>query len=738
MIDAAKAGVQFTANPINGRRDEILISATYGVGEGLVSGRVEADEIVLDREGKILNYQVSSEPILCRKSKVNLSGVEYEKFPVDSKKEKNVLLPEEIELLFVVGQEIHRHYKIPQDIEWCFKAGKLYVLQSRPITVVTSASNNNYVFDNSNIQESYCGVTTPLTFSYASKAYARVYERTMEVMGFTKADIEKSRWRHEHLLGYVQGRVYYNINHWYEGLLFLPNFGRSKESMEQMMGLEQPVDFVVDDAPQGWSRLRRVLPMTKLVFRLLWKFRTIDKEVSRFDQWFWKFYQSADRNSLSQKTPIEILEGLKWVQEESLVEWAIPIVNDFLVMIKSGSVRKTLAKLGIESEFERLISGQEIESLKPTTELQLLAFEVVNDPALYQLVTQFFDKELERKLAYSYPEFYRKCLSYIELYGDRCMGELKLETRTMREDTKIFYDLLNSFVSVISEKSNKPINDFKLDTSYLEATFKKIKDTKGQLSKMLFTRQLNQLKKSISHRELLRFHRSRVFGLVRSYYRELGRRLQELGSLSLLEDIFYLTQEEIQDYFYGRSIHSQLMDLVSLRKQEETVWKSFKSPQQQKIQTPVGFYQYKVAEVKSEFTNKNCFIGKPCSGGEIFGEVKWVQGPDDIKGLSGKILLAERTDPGWTPLFSLVNGVIIERGSALSHSAIIARELGIPAIVGVPNLGNLLNTGDKVRINGYTGEITIIERASQKTENFKIFDIDDKQIGFTEARGYDT
>src|SRR6185503_17215572 len=157
---------------------------------------------------------------------------------------------------------------------------------------------SDLVFDNSNIQESYCGVTTPLTFSFASHAYFEVYSQLMGMMGFSEAETRAHDRRHRELLALINGRVYYNIGNWYRGLLFLPSFGRNKADMERMMGLTEPVDFVEDSKP-GWRQKLATVPrMAQTLVRLLAAFARIDSKFARFEASFEKKYSEVDRAKL--------------------------------------------------------------------------------------------------------------------------------------------------------------------------------------------------------------------------------------------------------------------------------------------------------------------------------------------------------------------------------------------------------------------------------------------------------
>ena len=676
MIQPEKSGVLFTVNPISGNRQEMWLSATTGLGQSLVDGQIEASEyqIFLDGKFKKLTH-------------------------LDELTEEQVLSLREI------GQLIADQKQRPQDIEWCLDQNKIYILQTRDVThAIPSYQPFKDVYDNSNIQESYNGITTPLTFTYAAKGYELVYTQLMKLMLMSPEEIHKAQWRHRNLLGLVYGRIYYQILFWYEGLKYLPHFGRRKQEMEEMMGLEEPVEFIESISLTPWEKIRRIPSMILLLAVTLYRFARMSQLVNEFDSWFWKLYQNAQTERLSFMNDKELLKNLFEFQTDTLEKWGTPVLNDFLVMMTTGKVKRTLKKYNLEQEIAALMHGSELESLKPTLELHKISVFCAKVPELIQLIKNNSGQNLHQKIEIIYPAHYKLISDYIYLYGDRTMGELKLETTTMKQDVEIFYALLRNYLtSELYLKSHL----FSLQDHLKDHVLKQLQEKMNKISYYFFQKNCEKMRTAIAHRELMRFHRTRAFGVSRMYYLEIGRRWSQGEFIQKPDDIFYLTRDEIFDFFNGRSIQLNLKKLVEIRKAEfsEFATKNLKS--QIKIYSPLQMDQQEAFATQVDDSASE-YSGLGCSHGEIEGEIVFLQSPDQIENISGKILLAERTDPGWTPLFALVKGVIIEKGSILSHSAVISREMGIPAVVGVKKITQLLKTGQKVRINGQTGTIKVL------------------------------
>ncbi|PIS10289.1 MAG: hypothetical protein COT73_10170 [Bdellovibrio sp. CG10_big_fil_rev_8_21_14_0_10_47_8] len=689
MVDAEKAGVAFTCNPVTKNRRELQISWVPGLGENLVSGLSEAGEILLDQQGQVL-----------RKTMPSFWS------PMDD------LSAEEIASLEKTCRHISDLQQRPVDIEWALHAGSLYILQVRPITSSLSeeTSDHQTIFDNSNIQESYCGPTTPLTFSYATKAYEKVYEQLMRYMGFSLREIEASQFRHQHLLGYIHHRIYYNINFWYQGLLYLPHFGRQKQDMERMMGLEKPVDLVHDVVLSRSQKIKNLPKVFRLLVKMGIEFARMDALVAGFDRTFWKIYQGVDRTSLYRRSAAQLLEELEVIQKKVLAIWAIPVLNDFLVMMINGRVARAFESAGMKDEWKDLLRESELESLQPTMALYDLAKKAQSSSELMGLLRDMtVSRGLELRLQSHYPDFFEACMDYIERFGDRSMGELKLETLTMREDHEKLYSVLREYLAADIDLS-KVAQAGKVDEEKIWMSYR---NQSGWLSTRRLRKQVRKLKKVISHREKMRFHRTRSFGLMRSYYLEIGARFSAMDALAEGRDIFFMTMDEISDYARGKSVTLSLRSLVELRKQEYQQSTERDVPGQVQLSWPIGWSQQKLPkEITTDTVGLKSWSGLGCSSGTVEGLIKVVRSPEDATDLSGLILVAERTDPGWTPLFALVKGVIVEKGSSLSHSAVIAREMGIPAIAAVPQIMQQLRSGQKVRMNGSTGRIELLDESA--------------------------
>jgi pyruvate,water dikinase len=217
MIDADRSGVMFTCDPATGSPHKIAISSLYGAGEGLVSAGLDADTYLVDKDTFDIDAEIAVKTEQLLPDEGASGGLKRGTVAADDQK-RSSLTDAEIRKLARVGLQTEQHFRRPQDIEFCFAGDQLYVLQSRPVTNVEQygpAAGNHTIWDNSNIIESYSGVTSPLTFSFIRRAYSIVYDCFAEVMGISPRVVRNNRGTFDNMLGLIRGRVYYNLRNWY-------------------------------------------------------------------------------------------------------------------------------------------------------------------------------------------------------------------------------------------------------------------------------------------------------------------------------------------------------------------------------------------------------------------------------------------------------------------------------------------------------------------------------------------
>ncbi|UDQ98810.1 PEP/pyruvate-binding domain-containing protein [Lentisphaerota bacterium WC36G] len=717
MINAKSSGVIFTANPNSGNVRELIISSLFGAGEGLVSAGLEADDVTVNKFTGENDWNVAVKKFQLVHDK-NDAGLVQEALS-EEKTHTPSLNESAVKELTSIGKKIEKFYRCPQDIEFCIDyENKVKILQSRPITTLKEdgpAAGNRLIWDNSNIVESYSGPTTPMTFSFIRRAYSSVYNCFSEVMGIPPEIIKENSTVFENMLGLIHGQVYYNIYSWYELIKQFPGFNYNKTFMESMMGVKEKTDTNKnDESVSFFNRYFIELPkLIKLVLRSANNFRKIDKLANQFDDHFMKHYNHWEALDMSKMSPHELMENFQKMETALLSNWKAPIINDFYVMIHYGVLKKICTKWCNDENGtlqNDLICGEgNIESTKPTHLLMSIAQKIKSDKNLSDSFSKNSVQELI-DIVNTDPNFEwlkQKVDFYLKEYGFRCINELKLEEPSLREMPDFIFQMIKNYLKMDDESINSEVmknKEIKIRRRAEKTAFSKM----SFLKRSIFKYFVKSSRKGVRNRENMRFARTRIYGKVRETMNSIGNIFEKEGILDNCQHIYYLTVDEVWDFVRGTAVCTNLNGLVKLRKEEFDFYNSNEiDPISDRFETYGMVYHhnlFKNYSVQIEIKEGE-LQGVGCCPGVIEKEIRVLHSPQDGADLNGEILVAGRTDPGWVPLYPAVSGILIERGSILSHSAIVAREMGIPIIVGIPNLMETLENGQIVKMDGSSGII---------------------------------
>ncbi|MFC2737874.1 MAG: PEP/pyruvate-binding domain-containing protein [Leptotrichia wadei] len=714
MVNSEKAGVGFSVNPVNNNYDEVVISGTYGLGTSIVDGDENGDLFIYNKKTKEIKKEIGTKKIR--------QVLDFENKKIKTEEiniEEEILNDSEVCELGENIINIEKYYGKPQDMEWAFEKEKLYILQSRPITTLEKTDKKTYntiIWDNSNIVESYPEITLPLTFSFIRKAYSDVYKRFSEITGVPAKVVESYQDIYDNMLGLLKGRVYYNLINWYKLLMLFPNSKGNSKFMEQMMGVKKELSeenlnenlLEAEGKMTGFEKFRNKLEKYKAGFTLFMNMFLIEKKAE-------KFYKIIDENlngknsDLSNKNIKELKKYYKFLENKFLKNWEIPIINDFLVMVWFG-LSKKMAEKYIKDDFEKahntLIAqeGNSMISVEPSKYIKKMSLMIKNDKSLKDEIGNIINKN-EKSLVEIFKltqnaEFNSTLNEYMEKFGDRTVHELKLEAPTLREEPLFLIKMIYSLS--ITENVQEHVKRNILEEQ------KKIYDSLkiNPIKKYLLKKTLFYAKKFIRLRENLRYERTKVFGTVRKIMKKMGVHLKNNNLINNEKDVFYLTVDEIFGLVDGSIIDVDLKKLIELRKEE---YKRYETeailPDRFLTRGFLGENFYYEDLTGNSQLDENTLQGTGCSKGIVKGKVKIVLNPMDTQVEDGDIVVTKSTDPSWVMVFPLLKGLIVEKGSLLSHSAIISREMNIPAIVGVQGATSILKTGDMVQFDGSTGII---------------------------------
>ena len=714
MVRADVAGVAFGADPVTGRRDLAVVSAVYGLGTSLVSGEGDADTWRVDLEGRIAERDIALKRHAHRASPASPAGVRTE--PVaEADARRPSLADREVTAVASLVRRCGEAFGRPQDIEWAMADARLWLLQSRSITSlgqVADPAGVVNIWDNSNIAESYSGVTTPLTFSFARRAYEGVYREFCRMMGVPAARVAANDLSFRRMLGLVRGRVYYNLLNWYRLLALLPGFTVNRHFMEQMMGVREgiPADILAEHGAPSWrERVADGLHLARATAGLVVNHFLLPGKIARFYERLAEALGTTPP-PLARMRPEELAAHYYELERKLLTRWDAPLVNDFFAMIFFGVLRRLCEKWCDDRDGtlqNDLICGEEeIISAEPARRLREMAALAAPDPALPRLLSEGSLEQIEAALAHA-PELNTLCLRYLDRFGDRCLEELKLESPTLHDDPLLLFRAVGLLAR--GSGARRPLSGVPTEDEARGDARPRVRDmlARRPLRRLVFFWVLGHARARVRGRENLRFERTRLFGRVRRIFVELGRRYHELGLLDDPRDVFWLELDEALGFLDATTTTTDLKGVAALRKAE--------FERHRKAPPPDGRF-----ETRGPVHVGNAFRKKPtassgdsgeerkglgCCPGVVRGRARVIREPRGARIEPGEILIAERTDPGWILLFPAAAGLVVEHGSLLSHSAIVARELGLPAVVSVPAATGWLRDGDLVELDGSTGVV---------------------------------
>lgn len=703
MVVAESAGVLFQVDPQGDHQRQIIV-AGFGLGEGVVADRVEADSYAYHRQTHEWEMQIAHKT--CRINCHDHNGVstialapELRDRPVLSDRQRGELL--------ALSAKISGLYTDPQDIEWAFDAtGKLHLLQSRPIT--TRATGSERIFDNSNIAESYPGVISPMTFSIVQRDYYHCVKDLLRRCGTPAALREKYEDVLQHLVGYIDGRAYYNMGNWYRVVLLAPYFKKRLVAyFEQMIGSDSALRPGLDDPD---IRLRDKLHIAcvfpvKFLYNLLSHRRLMRRYFTATEN-LQRHTENLPYNTLCAD---QLIAQLHHHVRQFMPLMSIPLLNDFFAMIFMALTREQFANFRNradhlpevdESLLNRLLGNQDIASTAPVASVAALAEQVRNDCDLRLFLEQIpqqisdFSTLLEQN---GFTEFAYAWREHLAAFGHRAPKELIMEVDTFAENP-------HQLLALVLKTAQRPVRETAEKGDPEQELTRHLKQVKHPL---LLRWLLRKTRQTIAHREATRLDRGRHFGLLRRLLRVIGERLEEEGVLRHRDQIFLLTLTELDEYRQGTSPNASLHNVAELRQQQMAVWRQQSSASRVVMRGLAGAGKppQEQAPHSGAGTSINRLSGKGVSGGSVTAPARVVLDPNEADDVEGRILVSESTDPGWVFLMTLASGLVCERGSLLSHTAIIGRELGIPTIVGVKDATRHIRDSQMITMNGDTGDI---------------------------------
>jgi pyruvate,water dikinase len=467
--------------------------------------------------------------------------------------------------------------------------------------------------------------------------------------------------------------------------------------METMMGVAEALPEDTIRAMHRKSATRDIAAVAKMLIALTYRYTRLNRDIRAFHCRI--AYALSTSPSLSDLDRDALLAEFSRLENALLANWQAPLVNDFFAMVFYGVLRVMTARWCGDTDGslhnDLLCAGGGMVSTEPARRVRELAALVASDAELLEVLERGDAADAVRLIS-SRPRVFRQYAAYLDRFADRCPNELKLESRTLRDDP---LPLLRAIAS-IAKYSRDDRAGAEDAVAVRNAAEQRVAGAlrRYPLRRAAYAFVLKHARTRIRDRENLRLERTRVFARVREIMRALGQRLHDAGEIANPDDVFFAELAELR---------SGNLAKVAERRELYRYYTSLPAPPD-RFSAIGATAPRAVPAVSSGDDRARTGIG--CCPGIVRARVRIVKDPSRAL-RAGEILVAERTDPGWVVLFPAAAGILVERGSVLSHAAIVSREMGIPSVVGIAGLTEWLRDGDLVEFDGRSGFVRRLERA---------------------------
>jgi len=596
-------------------------------------------------------------------------------------------------------------------VEWALAAGPdgprhLFLLQARPITTLGEARPAPLrVWDNENLVESLPGVTLPLTYSVARRAFAQLYASHILALGAPERDVADHREAFGGIVGLVRGRAYYDVAALTRLRLLVPGMELRDGDVPKPMPPALPGEPLPEPLPPDLHIAARAFDVPVQVLR---DTARLGDELDEFRCRVREVLDPLAAADFGRASPDELRSHYERLDRGLLAHWRGPMLNDALVphwtRLLHRMIRSWIPGGYPVALTNQLVAGaSDLVSAEPVRLLAALAGRARGDARLRDLLTgDATDSEVWEALHAdpAFAELAAGLRAFQERFGDRCPDELKLEAASYAESPEALVQALRACAAA----GESPAGSGEELRAGAEAA---VRERLPPDRSALFFAVVDQVRQVVRERENTRFERTRAFGVIRRLFTAMGARLAGAGALADPRDIFYLTTGEVFAWLDGHSVDGDLRPLVAARRAEFEAYRQLADPPPRfATRGPPALSALEPVPppgMPPAAGPDGLLRGRGCCPGVVRAAVRVVRDPRQPGALAGRILVAEQTDPGWTLLFPAVAGVLVERGSILSHAAVVARELGVPCVVGIPRLLEVLRDGEVVEMDGATG-----------------------------------
>jgi rifampicin phosphotransferase len=682
MVFPQAAGIMFTADPVTGNRKVLSIDASFGLGEALVAGLVNADNYKV-RNGQVIDKKVSTKKLAIYASQ---TGGTKEQAIETAQQNIQTLSNEQIIQLEQIGRKIEAHFGSPQDIEWCLVNDTFYIVQSRPITTL-------FPIPKTNDQENHV---------YVSVGHNQMMTDAMKPLGLSFWNLTTPR-----PMSIAGGRLFVDVT----GLLASPatrqsilhTFGQDPLLKDALMTVLERSNFIKllpdDHAGNNEKAITTVGFRTKVK-----NDPAIVAELIRNRETALEALKQAIQTKSGTALLDFILEDIQLTKNSSDPQSLNVILG---AMDASFWLNEKMNEWLGEKNVADIITQSVPNNV--TSEMGLALLDVADVIRPYPEVIEYLqhttnDNFLDELAQFNGGRQTREAiLAYLNKYGMRCAGEIDITRTRWSEKPVTLVPLILTNLRTHEPGAGKR----KFEQGRQEA-LQKEKELLERLAalpdgeqKVEETKQMISLVRNFAgYREYPKYNMVSRYLIYKQALMKEAEQLVQANVLHDKEDIYYLTFEELREVILT---HKLDYAIINQRKHEYQLYSKLTPP---RVLTSDG--EMVAGKYKRDNLPTGALVGLPVSSGVIEGRARVIINMEEAELEAGDILVTAFTDPSWTPLFVSIKGLVTEVGGLMTHGAVIAREYGLPAVVGVENATRLIKDGQRIRVNGTDGYVEIL------------------------------
>jgi pyruvate,water dikinase len=688
MVDAEAAGILFTVNPINGRRDEVVINAAWGLGESIVGGLVSPDTILADKAtGKVQKYTLAEKTVITVRTEKGTREIPLE----DGRRHSKVMNEADVIALVNIASRIESYFGKPQDIEWCHiessgGEGKFFIVQSRPITTLQEMQlpaptnwklpKGAYAVVRNNIVELMADPLSPLFGTLGLSAINTSMHRLLDSFG---------------MHGIMPPEIVITVNHYAYN-----NGSVSAKSMARLMfGMGKIARMMFTGAVERWTESGRP------------RYHQVVAE------WQMKNWQSF--------SSVELVGGAKQLTESAidaygaLVSGVIPAA--WISEAIFTKLYNALIKRRDDPSAPIYLLGYDSLPIRADKSLYSLAAWALENPVLAQCLEHTATSQLvamcksgdipENVAPAVWREWHKRFHQHLNEYG-HMLYDLDFTHPLPADDPAPVLDALKLY---LSGRGTNPLTRQRESAERRELAVMAMQKRLTGLRLKWFNKYLATAQKYAPLREDGLAEIGLAYPLIRQMLLELGNRFAQQNVIPAAGEIFWLTQDEIlltaTQLESGQPVES-LTGNIHQRKAEYRAALSVKPPLALPQMKIFGFDLMSLKDKRGRRNRGNLIKGVAASPGNATGIARVLHGPEDFSHMHpGEILVAPITTPAWTPLFTMASAVVTDVGGPLSHGSIVAREYGIPAVLGTGIATRRIVDGQTITVDGGAGTVSL-------------------------------